>query len=86
MLIDNFKEAHKMWSVVISSIGALIMTVFTVWPDTAFIVWQSMPDEVRAAFPQSFVSGIGAFLFIMTAIARIVKQNKLSENQDNGKL
>ncbi len=76
-LIEGWKKAFKMWSVLISSFGALVMGVFTIWPDSAFIVWQSMPDEAKAAIPQNLVSIIALFLFVMTAFARIIKQKQL---------
>lgn len=76
-LIENWRKAVKFWSVIFSAIGATIMGIFTMWPDTAFTVWQAMPDEVRAAIPQNVVSIIGLILFLMTAFARVVKQQKL---------
>lgn len=80
ILIENWRQARKFWSVIFSTIGAAIMGIFTMWPDTAFTVWQSMPEDVRAVVPHSMVSVIGLFLFVMTAFSRVVKQQKLTNN------
>jgi hypothetical protein len=81
-LIENWQQARKFWSVIFSTIGAAIMGVFTVWPETAYMVWQSIPDEYRVAIPQSWVSGIGLALFLLSSFSRIVKQAKLEKPED----
>lgn len=80
-LIEGWQKAFKMWSVLVSSLGALVMGVFTIWPESAFIVWQSMPEEAKAAIPQNMVSVIALFLFVMSAIARLLKQKNLPEKE-----
>jgi len=80
-LVEGWQKAFKMWSVLVSSLGALIMGVFTIWPESAFIVWQSMPEEAKAAIPQNMVSAIALFLFVMSAIARLLKQKNLPEKE-----
>lgn len=81
-LIENWRQARKFWSVILGSIGAFIMGIFTIWPESVFAIWQSMPDEARGALPQTWVSGIALFLFVMSAFARIVKQAKLEAPDD----
>lgn len=73
-LIEDWKQAHKKFSVIISSAGALLMSVFTLWPDSILTLWSVMPVEVRALIPEQLATGIAAFIFIMTAISRVIKQ------------
>lgn len=78
-LIEGWKKAFKMWSILLSSLGAFVMGVFTMWPESAYIVWQSMPEDARSAIPQNMVSSIAMFLFLMSAIARLLKQKNLTQ-------
>lgn len=78
-LIEDWRTAHKLWSVRLSAIGAAVMGVFTVWPESALYLWSAMPSEVRAFIPERFVSGIALFVFTMSALSRIVKQRPKNE-------
>ena len=78
-LIEEWKLARKMWSVIFSSIGAAVMGVFTIWPESASSIWGALPEEARGALPASMISGIALFLFVMSSIARVIKQQKLEQ-------
>ena len=80
-LVENWRNFTKFWSVRFSMIGAALMGLFTVWPDSALYLWAAMPDEVRAMIPQSFVSMIALFVFALSSLSRIVKQKKLTDEQ-----
>lgn len=77
-LIEEWKKAHKLWSVRLSAIGAAVMGVFTFWPDSALYLWSAMPSEVREMIPERFVSAIALFVFAASAISRIVKQRPIN--------
>jgi hypothetical protein len=81
-LIPDWKKCHRFWSVRISALGAAIMGLFTIWPDSALQLWAAMPDEVRTLIPHRIVSGLAAFVFVMTTASRIVKQRPKDEQAE----
>lgn len=82
MLVDDVTKILKAWSARLSGIGAAIMALLTVWPDSVLALWQVLPAEVHAIMPQQMVTGIAAFIFIMTFASRFIKQAKLHEQND----
>lgn len=83
MLVDDVAKIRKAWSARLSGIGAAIMALLTVWPDSVLALWQVLPAEVHAIMPQQLVAGIAAFIFIMTFVSRFVKQAKLHDEQND---
>ncbi len=77
------KQWHKLWSVWLSALGALIMGIFSIWPESILQLWAAMPEEVRSLIPDQMVSYIALFIFVMTAIARITKQSNLIRSPSN---
>jgi len=82
MLVDDVAKIRKAWSARLSGIGAAIMALLTLWPDSVLALWQVLPPEVHAIMPQQMVTGIAAFIFIMTFVSRFIKQAKLHEQND----
>lgn len=78
-LVDNASSWHKFWSVRLGALGTLITTIFTLWPDSVYTVWQSLPPDIQSLMPQKYFQLIGAFIFLMSMIARIVKQNNIGD-------
>src|SRR6187431_637145 len=76
-LADNAKFWWRFWSVRLSAVGAILMGVVTAWPDSILYLWGAMPSEVRGLIPQQFVTLIAMFIFVMSAVSRVVKQAKI---------
>ncbi len=83
-IADKFIDLDKLWKLAsarFSALGALLMTVLAMWPDSVLALWQMLPAEVHSVMPQQLVAAIGAFLFVATFVSRFVKQAKLHDNQ-----
>ena len=81
-LIDNWKKALKMWSVRLSTMGASIMGMFLYFPEWSLWLYNMMPTEIREMIPDRAALYLAMFVFISTALARIVKQEKLTKPSD----
>jgi len=73
-LIPEWREAYKLWSVRLSTLGALLMGFLLAWPDSLLYLWSMMPPEVYAYLPERIVQGLAMFIFVMSVISRLVKQ------------
>ena len=82
LLVDDVKKTRKTWSARLSAVGAAIMGLLTLWPDSLLAMWSLLPVEVHAIMPQQLVAGIAAFIFIGTFVSRFVKQVRLHEQND----
>lgn len=73
-LIPEWRKALKFWSVRLSALGAILMSIVLAWPDSLLYLWSMMPAEVYAYLPERVSQVLALFIFVMTAISRIVKQ------------
>lgn len=81
-IADKFIDLDKLWKLAsarFSALGAGVMFVLTVWPDSILALWQLLPPDVHAVMPQQLVAAIGGILFVATFVSRFVKQAKLHE-------
>lgn len=76
-LIDDWKTAHRFWSVRLGVLGAAVMAVVTIWPDGIILLWNMMPEQVQVLLPERLVSVVGVVLYILTVASRLVHQPKL---------
>lgn len=67
-LIDDWKKAHRYWSVRLNSAGIALMGLAGIVSEA----WNSMPSDLRQAVP--YAQGIAMGLFILGLVARVVKQ------------
>lgn len=75
-LIPYWQSAWRLWSVRLSTFGALLWAYFLAFPDTAIQVWQMMPPEFKQALPTEFTGWITLGIFVLTTLSRIIQQNK----------
>lgn len=78
-LIEEARQWWRLWSQRINAIGLLLLTWFAVDPVAVLTVWNMMPAEVRGRVPANSVALIGAVLFALSMIARLVRQPKLEK-------
>ncbi|MHB9878307.1 DUF7940 domain-containing protein [Pacificimonas sp. ICDLI1SI03] len=76
-LIDNWRQALRFWSVRLNAVGALIMGLVFWSPDAVLILWNMLPDAVADRLPQHIVTMVGAVLFAVAILARVVDQEKV---------
>lgn len=70
MLIQNWRTAHRLWSVRLAALGSLLMTGLLAFPG----VWAGLPSEVRAVLPARLQAVVSMLIFVATLVARVVQQ------------
>lgn len=78
-LIDEARQWWKLWSVRLNGIGLALLTWLALDPVALLAVWNMMPADVRGRLPGSAAALIGAVLFGLSMIARLVRQPKLEK-------
>jgi len=84
-LLPHWRVLWRSWSVRLNALGLAILAWFAFDPVSLLAVWNMMPAAVRDLIPQQFLSVIGAGLFALSMIARLVKQPKMQEKIDAAK-
>lgn len=84
-LLPHWRALWRSWSVRLNALGLAILAWFAFDPVSLLAVWNMMPAAVRGLIPQQFLSIIGAALFALSMIARLVKQPKMQEKIDAAK-
>jgi hypothetical protein len=78
-LISNWKDWWRMWSIRLSVLGTAVLIFFERFPDVAFSVWASIPDDLKSVLPVEFTKYLGYGLIAASWFARTIKQFKLIE-------
>lgn len=81
-LIPHWRTMWRSWSVRLNAVGLALLSWFAVDPVSLLAVWNMMPAGVRDLIPTQIVSILGAVLFALSMIARLVRQPKLQEKLD----
>jgi hypothetical protein len=55
----------------ITTAGIAIMGALSWWPDSALMLWNMMPYDVKTQMPSGLVSRLGLIIFVISAVARI---------------
>lgn len=69
-LIDNWREAHRLWSVRLAALGALLMAALLGFPD----MWADLPADMRALVPARLQALVPMLLFAATIASRVMRQ------------
>lgn len=85
-LVKEWKQAHKLWSIRLAAIGAALTSLLITFPDAALYAWNLLPSDLKAFIPERYTPLIGVGIFILSMVARLVKQTKLkgSNNDEAG--
>lgn len=81
-LIPDWRLMWRSWSVRLNALGLAILAIVAVDPVMLLSVWNMMPAAVRDLVPTQLLSAVGAALFGLSMLARIVRQPKLEEKRD----
>lgn len=81
-LIPHWRAMWRAWSVRLNAIGLAILTWFAIDPVSLLAVWNMMPAAVHQIIPAQVASILGAILFALSMIARLVRQPKMKEKID----
>lgn len=78
-LISNWKDWWRLWSIRLSVLGTAVLIFFEGFPDVAFSVWASIPDDLKSVLPVEFAKYLGYGLIAASWVARTIRQFKLIE-------
>ena len=82
-LITKWRELRHYWSVRFNLIGTAIITICTLAPSYIVQLWAELPDDVRSYIPSKYIPMIGVAMFVLSIIARNIKQPSLQKVNDN---
>lgn len=81
-LVPHWRVLWRSWSVRLNALGVLVLGWIAIDPVSLLAVWNMMPAPVRDLIPEQFLSTIGAVLFGLSMLARLVRQPKMQEKID----
>lgn len=76
-IIPYWRVIWRSWSVRLNAIGLAILGWFAIDPVSLLYVWSMMPPAVHDLIPSQWLSLVGAALFALSLLARMVKQPKM---------
>lgn len=77
-LIPEWRLFFKLWSVKLGILGTSITGLLVSSPDAALYAWNLLPVDLKAVIPPTWTPLIGVFVFVMSMLAKLIKQDKLS--------
>ncbi|WQZ00332.1 holin [Escherichia phage Shy] len=75
-LIDDWRLFWRFWSVRLGIIGTALTGVLVAFPDAALYAWNLLPSDLKAAIPEQYVPLIGVGVFVLSLVARLIKQQR----------
>lgn len=78
-LTDDIRVWWRLWSIRLGILGTTLAGAAVAFPDMALQAWAGLPYEVRQLIPEQFMPMIGIALFVLSMLARFVKQRKAGE-------
>lgn len=83
LLIDDWRQAWRMWSVRFSFMGLLTQFLaFTDWP-SVLATFNMMPAPLREVLTPEIHLGLSAFFFSAALAARMIRQPKLEAKRND---
>ena len=69
--MNNLK---KYFSVKSAMFCGFITTLLAAWPDSAFWIWQMLPQELKNYIPEEYTPVIGVIIFLISSAAKVFKE------------
>lgn len=82
-LVSNAREVWRHWSLRIGAIGAAFVAWFVTSPETAIAAWAMLPPDLKEHLPPYLVGYFGLAMFVVSLLAKFIKQRKLPSNQND---
>jgi hypothetical protein len=79
-LIDDWRRAHKLGSVQVSSAMAVVFGVGPALLDA----WRSLPDDLKDSLPHGWSHWIATTGFVLVLLARLVKVDRGPQGGGDG--
>ena len=79
-LVPEARQFWRLWTIRLNAIGLALLSWAWFDPVSVLAVWNMMPVPVRNAVPPSALLLIGGVLFMLSMIARLVRQPKIEQS------
>lgn len=76
-LIEDWRNFWRFWSVRLGVIGSALTGWLVAFPDQALQAWALLPADLKAYLPERYMPLVGVAIFVLSLIARAIKQTKL---------
>lgn len=76
-LIEDWRNFWRFWSVRLGVIGSALTGWLVAFPDQALQAWALLPADLKAYLPERYMPLVGVAIFVLSLIARAIKQKKL---------
>ena len=73
-LVDDASDWSKWWSVRLSIIGGVLLTILEGFPHAVATVISTLPSEITGTIDESILKAIGIVCILASPIARVIKQ------------
>jgi hypothetical protein len=73
-LVDDANNWSKWWSVRLSIIGGVLLTILEGFPHAVATVISTLPSEITGTIDESILKAIGIVCILASPIARVIKQ------------
>jgi hypothetical protein len=73
-LVDDASNWSKWWSVRLSIIGGVLLTILEGFPHAVATVISTLPSEITGTIDESVLKAIGIVCILASPIARVIKQ------------
>lgn len=80
-LIEDWRNFWRFWSVRLGVIGSALTAFLIAFPDHALQVWALLPADLKAYLPERYMPLVGVAIFVLSLIARVIKQSKLQAQE-----
>lgn len=80
-LIEDWRNFWRFWSVRLGVIGSALTAFLIAFPDHALYVWAMLPADLKAYLPERYMPLVGVAIFVLSLIARVIKQSKLQAQE-----
>lgn len=80
-LIEDWRNFWRFWSVRLGVIGSALTGYLVAFPDQALQAWAMLPADLKAYLPERYMPLVDVKIFVLSMIARVVKQSKLQPKE-----
>lgn len=81
MLIPNWRQGWRLWSVRVPAIGTLLLVAMLAAPDLVLSLWHALPPELLAMLPANALLIVPIALNVAAIAARMVRQRRLDDGR-----
>lgn len=75
-LIDDWKNAWKLWSVQLNIFTIIILAILNDLPSHIIASWSLLPEEFKSQIDQEIIAYVSIVLVILNVLSRLISQTR----------